>query len=43
MPAFGKLLYLHMSDGYDKSKIAFSRFIETFLPFISDENKGYIH
>ena len=31
-PYFGKLLYLYLSKGYDKSKISLSRFTTMMLP-----------
>lgn len=43
IPSFGKLIYLYLSKGYDKSKISFARFIEGFMPFLDDENKNYVH
>lgn len=41
-PYFGKMLYLWMSDGYDKAKITVKNFIMHLLPFRED-NKGEQH
>ena len=39
-PYFGKMLYLWMSDGYDRAKIDVTKFVERLLPFRDDQNKS---
>ena len=36
---FGKLLYIHMSKGYDRAKISYHRFLECFYPLFNQENR----
>ena len=36
-PYFGKMLYLWMSNGYDRTKISISEFIQFMLPFRTDD------
>lgn len=36
-PILAKLLYLYLSNGFDKAKIPFSRLINCFLPLIRDD------
>jgi hypothetical protein len=38
-PYFGKLLYLFMSEGYDRKKISLLRFIESIFPLFDSENR----
>jgi len=38
-PFFGKLLYIWMAKGYDKSKISFLRFLECLFPLWNMENR----
>ena len=35
-PYFGKMLYLWMSNGYDRQKITITEFIEWLMPFRGD-------
>lgn len=39
-PFFAKLLYLHLSKGYNKSKIALSTLIKTFLPLLNEKENA---
>lgn len=36
-PYFGKLLYLMLSGGLDKSKVPFSKFIKAFMPLKKED------
>ena len=38
-PYFGKMLYLWMSNGYDRAKITLAEFIEFLLPFKGDNKQ----
>ena len=38
-PFFGKLLYLYLSEGYDRCKISIHRFIQGFMIIGSQEDK----
>lgn len=38
-PFFGKLLYIYMSNGYDRSKISLFRFLECLYPIFDDSNR----
>ena len=41
-PYFGKMLYLWMSNGYDRAKITILDFFEALIPF-RDDNKELQH
>ena len=38
-PFFGKLLYLYMSNGYDRQRISLLRFIECMFALFNSENR----
>ena len=38
-PFFGKMLYIYMANGYDKSKITFLRFLQKLIPLWEPENR----
>jgi hypothetical protein len=40
-PYFGKLLYLLMSNGFDRKKISLLRFIEAIYPLFDPTNRLY--
>jgi len=41
-PFFGKILYIYMSDGYDRKKISYLEFLRKLYPLYSPENRpGY--
>ena len=41
-PFFGKILYIYMSDGYDRKKISYLEFLKKLFPLYSPENRpGY--
>jgi hypothetical protein len=36
---FGKILYMYMSNGYDRVKISFLRFCECMYPLVNPDNR----
>ena len=41
-PFFGKILYIYMSDGFDRKKISYFEFLKKLYPLYSPENRpGY--
>mmetsp|Transcript_9887 Transcript_9887/g.14961 ORF Transcript_9887/g.14961 Transcript_9887/m.14961 type:complete len:102 (+) Transcript_9887:376-681(+) len=38
-PFFGKMLYLYMARGYDRSKISLLRFVECLFPLFNNDNR----
>ncbi len=42
-PYFGKMLYLWISQGYDRAKITINDFIEWLIPFKGDNKQKQLH
>ena len=38
-PMFAKLLYLYMSNGHDRAKISFLRYLECLYPLFNNDNR----